>query len=53
MIKKFNGFLVSSKMWDTKRQIQFVGIRYNTINVKKKNTKFDVNVSEMQKPVDF
>ena len=31
---------------DTKRQIQFKGIRYNTINVK--DTKFDVNVSEMQ-----
>ena len=40
-------------MWDTKRQIQFKGIRHNTINVKKENTKYGVNGSEMQNPVDF
>ena len=37
-----------STMWDKKRQHQFKGIRHKTINVKK-----DVNVSEMQNPVDF
>ena len=38
-------------MWDTKRQIQFKGIKHSTINVK--NTKFDVNISERSNPVDF
>ena len=38
-------------MWDTKRQIRFKGVRHNTIKVN--NAKFDVNVSEMQKSVDF
>ena len=38
-------------MWDIKLQIQFTGIRRNTINIK--NTKTDVNVSETQNPVDF
>ena len=38
-------------MWDTKRKILFKGMRHNTMNVK--NTKFDVNVFEMQNPVDF
>ena len=36
-------------MWDKNRQ--FKEIRHNTINVK--NTKFDVNISEMQNPVEF
>ena len=40
-----------STMWDTKRQFRLKGIRHNTINVN--HTKFDVNVSEMQNPVDF
>ena len=38
-------------MWDTKRQIQFTGIRHYTINIK--NTQFDVNFSEIQNSVDF
>ena len=44
-------FFFFSTMWDTKSQIQFKGIRSNTINVK--NTKFDINLSETQNPVDF
>ena len=38
-------------MWDTKSQNQFKGVRRNTPNVEKYKT--DVNVSEMQNPVDF
>ena len=38
-------------MCDAKRQIQFKGARHNTINVK--NTKFDVNVSEVQTQLTF
>ena len=37
-------------MWDTKCQFQFKA-RHITINAK--NTKSDVNVSEMLNPVDF
>ena len=52
MIKIGYSFLLSSTMWDTKRQIQFKEIRHNKLNVKK-NTKFDGNVSDMQNPVAF
>ena len=43
--------LFLSTTWDSKRQIQFKEIRHNAINVK--NTKSDVNVYEMQNPVEF
>ena len=51
MIKKFLVFCFLLDNVGRKRQKQFKGIRYNTIKVK--NTKFDVNVSELQNPVDF
>ena len=38
-------------MWDTESQNHFKGVRRNTPNVEKYKT--DVNVSEMQNPVDF
>ena len=40
-----------SIMWDIKCLFQFTGIRRDTINVK--GTKFDINVSQMQNPIDF
>ena len=38
-------------MWDIKRQTQFTGIRHYKINIRSKE--IDVNVSEMQNPIDF